>query len=1531
MVGLKLLNRSLDVYKDENISISSSMKDASDVSVVMADFTRQFSLPASKVNNKEFRHFYNSAVIGFDGRKKLRASMSVSGMRFREGLLQLDFVAMHNNIPTSYYCTFYSASVALTEVFGDLRLSDLSWNEYNHLQTGQQVYDGLNYASSSPLGSGNNDLIYPLATNSRYEWTAERLQLNPQVQQPEDPANPVDVPFSISPDEFRAAIKVKSILELIENQFSIELNSDLFESESFGKLYYWMTHSVDEDYRDLYSIAGENTPLPWTSTSGEFSDVLNPNGMIDFAVINEDVEYDDLVRWSTATAYLTVRPIQQDIPYVVSIYDFRYGGFILRKSATSVNGGDLVINETWEEDFRFVSYMAFRPLNPEDELTIDYQLEGLIKDKNEGQLGAFNSFTSSFEYANYGEEFRFRVSNISISEWLINLIRMNNLTIESSKEGVYQLDTWDTWRAKGRVIDLTDKIDIDESTVATLKMPSEINFKYKDPTAANNGRFTEVFGRSYGNLTSSTTSDGEAIDISVSIENLLWDRLPDTNYNVGKAVAYSKQAANNLDLSPLDEFECFIYWAGEEFGTIECLGFPQAVAAYKFCNSYIPLNPTTTSTFGLNFGAENNSYTTVPESASLFRNNYSTYLYLLTNQQARMTSFTAVIAPALLSDIQLNDTLRIDDRHYFINDFTAELGTRQVRFNLVNIVPTPAPYDKPAPPDPLRATVTGTTSLILQWGAAATAGRINVYKIFRDGVHDIYTIVGDPPGLGVGIGALPAGSTSQWYVVAVDSLGQESDPSIVVTVPLDGVVDPFFNEPITKTSTSDSYIDISWLAATEGASTVVNYQMILDGSVVATIPAADPRVYSFGPFQAAESHTVQIRVIAFDGSDDYSTIYTFETDADLTPPSDVTNLSSSAVSAYNASLIWDAATDEYGIAAYHIYDQDGAHVLSVGNVTSALVQYLNLDTSYTFKVKAEDVFGNLSVNFSNSVTVTTIDIVPPSTVTNLTVTDYSAYFISLAWDAATDNVGVVGYNIYRGDGGLFETVSNQTTAYLHPLTLGDTYTFKVKAIDSSGNLSTVFSNTVTQQTQDTTPPSTVTNMSNVFVGYDDAQLNWYPATDNVGVVGYNLYRGDGTLYETLGNITQHQLTGLAYDTAYSFKVKARDAAGNLSVGFSPTTSFTTKEFVFPPDVINLTFTELTYDTVRLNWDVEAPEPGQSVQDSFRIFTGDGSLLYSVNGSDIRTTIVNLPINGPEQTYKMKGYTIGGNESVNFSNTVSLTPPAFVYPTWNGVLTQESLESTTLTFSWLAATVGTLPLDRYEVRRFNIQYGTVAPNLLTFTDSGLVPEQFYRYIVRAVDTEGNTTAWSPELELFTPSQVPDWSANPNLSLDDVTDSSIEVSWTIPYAGSAPIDFYEVFVDNVLNRNTQNTFANVTGLDASTQYDIFVRATNLDDLSADSNTLTASTLEPQVVDVITKVSVGASTDCSYNGPWVNAYWSKTGGTSQDLPPQGTALFTDATYTTPFNGDTDVKVMQNTASFLKQIGVVTEGGIVQPVSPC
>lgn len=60
----------VELYKDESVTLTQSIQDIMDIEKVFTDYSKTFNVPASKTNNKFFKHFYNYHIDGFDARRK---------------------------------------------------------------------------------------------------------------------------------------------------------------------------------------------------------------------------------------------------------------------------------------------------------------------------------------------------------------------------------------------------------------------------------------------------------------------------------------------------------------------------------------------------------------------------------------------------------------------------------------------------------------------------------------------------------------------------------------------------------------------------------------------------------------------------------------------------------------------------------------------------------------------------------------------------------------------------------------------------------------------------------------------------------------------------------------------------------------------------------------------------------------------------------------------------------------------------------------------------------------------------------------------------------------------------------------------------------------------------------------------------------------------------------------------------------------------------------------------------------------------
>ena len=157
------------------------------------------------------------------------------------------------------------------------------------------------------------------------------------------------------------------------------------------------------------------------------------------------------------------------------------------------------------------------------------------------------------------------------------------------------------------------------------------------------------------------------------------------------------------------------------------------------------------------------------------------------------------------------------------------------------------------------------------------------------------------------------------------------------------------------------------------------------------------------------------------------------------------------------TLSWTPSTDNTAVTGYRTYLNGN----QVGTPPSTSYGYGNLScgTTYTLGVAAVDAAGNVSgIATLAKQTAACADTTPPSAPGTLTGTAASSAEIDLSWGAATDNVGVTGYQIWRCQGAGCTTYSQLTQTTGIATTYKDlstapatTYSYQIRALDAAGN------------------------------------------------------------------------------------------------------------------------------------------------------------------------------------------------------------------------------------------------------------------------------------------------------------------------------------------------------------------------------------------------------------------------------------------------------------------------------------------------
>jgi trimeric autotransporter adhesin len=331
---------------------------------------------------------------------------------------------------------------------------------------------------------------------------------------------------------------------------------------------------------------------------------------------------------------------------------------------------------------------------------------------------------------------------------------------------------------------------------------------------------------------------------------------------------------------------------------------------------------------------------------------------------------------------------------------------------------------------------------------------------------------------------------------------------------------------------------------------------------------------------------------------------------DTEAPTQPTQLSINQITDVSMRLQWNASTDNVGVTEYDI-QMNGAFW---GSVTTTQAQINNLipETTYTFRVRAKDAAGNLSA-WSAPATATTSELVityceskgnstSREFIQSVKLGDYThasgnnngygdfthvmipvtlgtavSITITPGWNGSPRSEGYGVWVDWNGNG-QFAEVGEFVFSQARTGAASVTGTFQVPTQTASNTVRMrvgmkfngipgaceVFNNgevedytlTLSAPVPDTEAPTTPLQLTASNVTSNSVALQWNASTDNVGVTGYEVFVNNSLFSSVETNSTT--LTGLTPSTSYFVKVRARDAAGNLS-GFSNDIRVTTTE------------------------------------------------------------------------------------------------------------------------------------------------------------------------------------------------------------------------------------------------------------------------------------------------------------------------------------------------------------------------------------
>ncbi|MFW2375617.1 MAG: fibronectin type III domain-containing protein [Cellulophaga baltica] len=494
-----------------------------------------------------------------------------------------------------------------------------------------------------------------------------------------------------------------------------------------------------------------------------------------------------------------------------------------------------------------------------------------------------------------------------------------------------------------------------------------------------------------------------------------------------------------------------------------------------------------------------------------------------------------------------------------IRIYTSNYPFRLVAGNTIyidNVSITALDNQAPTSPSNLVATAITETTTNLSWTAATDNVTVTDYEVFQEGVSIGFT----GGNTTFEVSGLAPETTYNFTIAAIDAAANSSVQSnsvSVTTLALPDTEAPTVPTALIANNITTTSVSLNWTAATDNVA-VIDYEVFQDGvSIGLTGGTATFEVSALAPETDYNFTVVALdaatNVSAQSNNLSISTLALPDTEAPTVP----TALIANSITTTSVTVNWTAATDNVAVTDYEVF-QEGVSLGLSGGTTTFLVDGLTPETAYNFTVAALDASANTSGQ-SNSISVNTLaipDTEAPTIPTNLVVDNITTTSVNLSWTAATDNIDVVDYEIFQ-DGVAIGLSSGSVVFAVNGLTPETTYDFTITALDAAANSSAVSESitVLTLAVSDTEVPTVPEGLLATNTTETSTELSWDTATDNVGVVDYEIFQ-DGSTIGLTGGATNFVVSGLASETTYIFTVAALDVANNASLQSSELTVVT---------------------------------------------------------------------------------------------------------------------------------------------------------------------------------------------------------------------------------------------------------------------------------------------------------------------------------------------------------------------------------------
>ncbi|RAV02016.1 fibronectin type III domain-containing protein [Paenibacillus sp. YN15] len=430
--------------------------------------------------------------------------------------------------------------------------------------------------------------------------------------------------------------------------------------------------------------------------------------------------------------------------------------------------------------------------------------------------------------------------------------------------------------------------------------------------------------------------------------------------------------------------------------------------------------------------------------------------------------------------------------------------------------------------------------------------------------------------------------------------------------------------------------------------------------------------------------------------------------------------------------------------------------------------------------------------------------------------------VTLSWPEAQDGQGVNGYVVYQDGVQIAQTGSDVFAYTITGLAPATAYTFRVEAKDAVQESATGPVLQLQLPPADTAAPvwPAAAQLTASDASRHGVSLAWTPAEDQYGVAAYEIYLQGKLLAAVPGTAATYRAEGLEPGTTHSFRIAARDEAGNAADGPSLQVATSPADTAPPQWTAGsaLVISSLSVTGVRLNWPEAADDTGVA---QYKLFTDES--VTALLEPAVREYYVTGLVPGNSYRFAVAAVDAAGNASTPLElEQVAALALDTITPQWptGSVLTAERSGNKVL-LNWDAA-VDNVGIRQYELYHNGVWIGTAAGDATSYLWEGLMDEGSV-FKVEAVDLMGNATVFGPSTEppVAWDTTPPAWLNGSQLTAEAVSETAITLAWStaVDRMGVAQ---YRLYMNGSAIKELEGTTWRVDNLKLGTEYVFKVEA-------------------------------------------------------------------------------------------------------------